>query len=94
MCAVERETRLQIMVEYPLLPRNRVVAHRAFFTEPSAMRILLPVAINAAFGRITKDVRLMACNAFHVRVIAEQWESRQPMVKEYVVFPGRLVVAV
>jgi len=56
MCAFENEARLRIVIELPLRPVDRVVAQRAVLDEATCVRIDLAVAIDTAFGCVTKDL--------------------------------------
>lgn len=53
---VERETRLRVVVEQPLLPVDRVVAKEAFLAKPPLMRVIVAVATDAVFRGILEYV--------------------------------------
>lgn len=56
MSALEREFGLQVMIESPDIPVNRVVARIATIMKIAAMRVVVPMARDALRWRITKNV--------------------------------------
>jgi len=69
--AVQWESRLQIVIELPLQPVNRIVARGAVVLEATVVRIVLAVAIHTIFRRILEYVRLVTRIAFLAAVLAE-----------------------
>ena len=86
--------RLQIVIELPLQPVNRIVARGAVVLEATVVRILLAVAIHTIFGCILEYVRLVTRIAFLAAMLAEQWEACQIVIKKHVFWPRYIVVAV
>jgi hypothetical protein len=54
--AIEPEVRLPVVIEAPLEPVDRVVAHTAVLAETPVMRVLFAMAFHAPGGRIAEDV--------------------------------------
>lgn len=94
MRAVQRESGLQIVIELPLQPVNRVVARGTVVLEATVVRIVFTVTIHTIFWRIFKYVRLVTRLAFLAAVLAEQWETCQIVIKKHVSWPRHIVVAV
>jgi len=92
--AVQWEACLQIVIELPLQPVNRIVARGAVVLEATVVRILLAVAIHTIFGCILEYVRLVTRIAFLAAMLAEQWEACQIVIKKHVFWPRYIVVAV
>ncbi len=94
MRPVQDKARLQVVVEEPLLPVNRVVACRAVRAESAVVRVVCCMAVHALLRCVAEHMRIMAVAAVNVRVLAQERETRQVVVEEYVVLPRRFVVAV
>jgi len=92
--AVQREIGLYIVIELPLQPVNRVVARGAVVLEATVVRIVLAVTIHTFLRRILEYVRLVTGIAFLATVLAEQREACQIVIKEHVLRPRHIVVAV
>lgn len=58
------------------------------------MRVIFHVTVDAGRRCVLEDVRVMAGVAFDVQVLAEERESRQIVVEEYIVCPRNLVVTI
>lgn len=94
VCAVQRETGLLVVIEKPLLPFDRVVAQRAFFTKATFVLVVLAMAADAVFRRVAEYMRLVAVTAIGFRVFTEQREAGEIVVEEDVVLPRGFTVAV
>lgn len=94
MRAVERKIGTQIVIELPGEPVHRVVTVAACVRVATLMRIILAMAVDAVFRCIAEHVRLVAAFAVRFRMLAEQRETRQVVIEEYIVLPGGFVVAV
>jgi len=92
--AVQRELRLQIVIELPLQPVNRVVARGALVLEATVVRIVFAVTIHTLFWRILEYVRFVTRIAFLAAVLPEQWETCQIVIKKHVFRPRYIIVAV
>lgn len=60
MCAVESKCSLRVVVETPLRPVDRRMAHCAIIGEPVVVGVIVRVTIAAVFRCITEYLRLMA----------------------------------
>lgn len=69
--AVQQELRLQIVIELPLQPVNRVVARGAVVLEATAVRIVFAVTIHTISWCILEYVRLVTRIAFLTAMLAE-----------------------
>ena len=69
--AVQRESRLQIVIELPLQPVNRIVARCAVVLEATVVRIVFAVTIHTILWCILEYVRLVTCIAFLAAVLAK-----------------------
>lgn len=94
MSAIENEVGLQVVVELPLLPIDRIVATVAALIEPALVGIIVAMAITAGHWRIGEDFRFVAIVAACLLVCAEQRKACQAMIEEHVIGPGCFVVAV
>ena len=94
VCAIQRESRLQIVIELPLQPVNRVVARGTVVLEATVVRIVFAVTIHTIFWRILEYVRLVTRIAFLVAVLSKQWETCQVVIKKHVLRPRNIIVAV
>ena len=93
MCAVERKVGLQIVIESPDVPADRVVAGLAAVLEVATMRIVLLMAGDAVTISVREFLAAMTCVAFVLEMHAVQRESRQVMVEKHRVLPIDLGVA-
>lgn len=84
---VKDEVRLQVMVELPLLPVDRVVARGTVRVESATMRIVLAMTLDAGSWCIGKDLRVVAFIAFDVRVRPEQREAGEAVIEEHIIGP-------
>ncbi len=94
MRPVQDKARLQVVVEEPLLPVNRVVACRTVRAETAFVRVVRRMAVHALLRSIAEHVRFMAVAAVDIRVFAKEWEARQVVVEEHAFLPRRFVVTV
>jgi hypothetical protein len=69
--AVQRESRLQIVIELPLQPVNRIVARGAVVLEATVVRIVFAVTIHTIFWCILEYVRFVTRIAFLAAVLAK-----------------------
>ena len=79
--ATKCEICLQIVIEAPCGPVDRVVTATAVVAEAPIVRVDFGMTIGASPGRIGKDMRLVACAAFLRGMSAQQWEPRQVMIE-------------
>jgi hypothetical protein len=91
--ALEGETGLQIVVESPPVPGDRIVAGATLIVEIAAMRIFVLMAGHTLRVRTAKCLRLMAVFALCFTVLAKQRKCTQVMVKEHRVLPVDFRVA-
>gem|GEM_PF-5744091 len=86
--AFQSETGLQLVVEGPLIPADRVVAGSTLIVEIAAMRILILMAGNTCGIRFPKGLRLMAVVAFCFPMLPEQWKRAEVVIEEHRVLPA------
>lgn len=84
---VKDEVRLQVMVELPLLPVDRVVAPGTVLVESAAMWIVLAMTLDAGSWRIPENLRFVTVVAARVAVHTEERKARQTVIEEDVVGP-------
>ena len=94
VCAAQRKICLQIVVESPLVPTDRVVARGAIALKTTMVWIVLSMAVHTGVGGVLKNLCFMTRVAFLLGVQSEQGELRQVMVEEHIVGPRGLVVTV
>lgn len=75
MSSGERKVRLQIVIERPFIPPNRVVAGRALVIEITAMRIVIRMAGNALRFGVREYLSLVTVNTFCLTMHAKQWKG-------------------
>ena len=91
---VERELRLRVVIEAPLLPVHRVVTGGASVVEPAIVIVVLPMAVDTLFRRVSEHMCLVAVATLRIVVLAKERETSQVMIEEDIVFPSALIVAV
>lgn len=69
------------MFEEPVLPRRRVVAVVATFTETKLMRVITQVAGNTIRSGVMKGSRLVTKYAFHFGVLTNQRKARKVVIE-------------
>ena len=94
VCARQGEVSLQVVIERPLRPGDRVVAETAVGAEEAVVRLVVPVTIDTRLRGVAENMRIMAGIALGLFMLAEQRELRQAMVEEDLVLPGQFVVAI
>lgn len=106
--ASQCESGCSLVFEKPVLPRSRVVAVVAAFSEAKLMRVIINVTGNTLRAGVMKCRGLMATYAFQFRVLSNQWEAgkiviepglRSPAVRDVAAFttgtkltPVRIVI--
>jgi len=68
--AVERETRLRVVVELPLLPVDRVMAKEAVLAKPPLVRVIVAVATDAVIRGILEYMRVVTLATLRLCVLA------------------------
>lgn len=86
--AGQRECCLDVVIEAPGAPIGRVMAGITLFAEPTAMRIIIAVAIDTVILGITIRRRGMAAVATDVRMRSQEWETRNVVVEAQLVGPA------
>lgn len=94
MCSVQHEVCLSIVIEAPLRPFDRRVAHCTIVGETIVVRVVMRVTATAVDRCIPEYLGLVAGRAFGIGMLAQEGEVREAVVEEQVFFPGHLVVAV
>lgn len=94
VCARQGKVGLRVVIEHPVRPRDGVMTQGAVTAEIASVCIVLAMTICALLRRVTEHMRFVARIAFRIVVLAQQRKARQPVVKEQVVLPGLLFVAV
>lgn len=94
VCAVERETRLRVVVEQPLLPVDRVMAKEAVLAKPPLVRVVVAVTTDAVFRGILEYVRVVTLATFRLCVLAQQRKTREIVIEEHIVLPRQFAVTV
>jgi len=93
VCAFQRIIGLGVVIELPMRPVDRVMALPTAIGE--TILVWVVGVAGAAFECcVSKTVRLVARSTFCSSVFAQQREPGQVMIKEDIVLPGLLVVAV
>ena len=93
MGAIEREVRLQVVIEGPDVPGHRVVARVAAILEIAFMGVVVAVAGHAANVFIRKCLGGMTTFTFLLFVNAMQRESCQVVIEEHRILPVEFRVA-
>ena len=91
---VEREARLRVVVEQPLLPVDRVMAKEAVLAKPPVVRVVVPVAADAVVRGILEYVRVVTLATFRLCVLAQQRKVREIVIEEHIVLPRQFAVTV
>jgi len=94
MRTVEREARLRVVVEQPLLPVDRVMAKETVLAKPPVVRVVVPVAADAVVRGILEYVRVVTLATFRLCVLAQQRKVREIVIEEHIVFPRQFAVTV
>ena len=94
MRTVETEVRLNVVIEKPDIPVDRVMAAFASAAESSLMRIIIRVAAHTVRFRMFKCFCLVAFSALELQVLAEDRKPGEIVIKANVVGPRHLVVAI
>lgn len=90
----QRKVGLLVVIEMPLLPVDRVVAGRAGLAESAVMIVVVPVAVDAQFGCVSEDMRIVTVGALGFGMFAEEGKAGQAVVEKDLVFPGTFVMAI
>ena len=90
----EREVRLQIVIERPRGPGNRVVARAALVVEITAVRIFFLMAGNTSGLRLAESLCLMAIGAFHIVVFSEQRKWAEIVIEKQRILPIHFGMAI
>jgi hypothetical protein len=92
--SVQNERCLGVVIKTPPGPVDWRMTQTAIIRETIVMWIVVHMAGTAVLRRITEDLRLMAGRAFGIRMFAEQRELSQVVIKEDIVPPRNVVMAV
>ena len=90
----EREVCLQIVIECPRGPGNRVVARAALVVEVTAVRIFFLMAGNASGFRLAENLCLMAVRALHIVVFSEQRKWAEIVIEKQRILPIHFRMAI
>ena len=91
---VQFEARLNIVIEQPQIPGDRVMAGTAVAVEYSVVRIVFAVTADALGIRIGESLRLVTVQALNVVVLTEQRETGQVVVEEWYGQPFAFIVTI
>lgn len=92
--AVYFEIGLCVVVKQPQVPSDRVMAGLAVVRELACVRIVLKVATDALRIGFSKHLGFVARLALEIAMLSQERESRQVMIEQRRVLPGRLGVAI
>ena len=87
----QRKVGLTIVIEAPIFPRSGAVTGFTLYTETTTMLVILSMTGNARDRCILEGFGFVTFFALHSRVLAQQGECRQAMIKPGAL-PGRFVV--
>ncbi len=90
----EREVCLQVMIECPRGPGNRVVARAALLVEIAAVRIFFLMAGNASGFRLAESLCFMTVGALHIVVFSEQRKWAEIVIEKQRILPIHLGMAI
>lgn len=91
----KRKVRLQVVIECPRGPGNRVVARAALLVEIAAMWIFILMAGNASGFRLAESLGLMAVGALHnIVVFSEQRKWAEIVIEKQRILPIHLGMAI
>jgi len=94
MRAIELEIRLQVVVEEPDPPIDRIMATLAGVAESAVMGLIFGMAIHAGGLDVFEYLRRVAGIAFFVNMFSEQWETGHVVIEMDLLRPRRLLVTI
>lgn len=92
MLTSQRKICIGIVVEECRIPRCGVMACAAFLAQRTSMRIVIGMAIRAAFCSIMECLGLMATGTDKMFVLAQQRKGSESMIEPNVIRPRDLAV--
>lgn len=92
--SVQFEICLNIVIEQPQVPGNRVVTGLTVVLEYTVVRIIFEMTADTFAVRIAEQLRVVTGIAFDIAVLTQQREARQIVIVEGGIFPLGFIVAV
>jgi hypothetical protein len=85
--ALQWKVGLNVVIENPDVPRDRVVACAAAIIEMPVMRIIFLVTGNAVHFYVSENLGGMTLFAFGLPMRTKSWELRQIVIEEHGILP-------
>jgi len=92
MSSLERKVCLKLVIEYPQVPGDRIVASTALIVEITAVRIVVRMARSTFGFGAAEYLRGMAFRAFRFAMNAKQWKRAQIVIEKQGILPVHLCV--
>lgn len=89
-----RKVRLQVVIEGPRGPGNRVVARAALLVEIAPVWIFVLMAGNASGFRVAENLCLMAVRALRILVFSEQRKWAEIVIEKQRILPIHFGMAI